>query len=63
MSFRNVFQDEPDRVSDILIVQIEQLEHECLTYNGNHIDLLMETDLNLLLVEAKKFQGLAMKIM
>lgn len=63
MSFRNVFQDEPDRVSEILIAQIEQLEHECLTYNGNHIDLLMETDLNLLLVEAKKFQGLAMKIM
>lgn len=37
--------------------QIETIERECVTHNGSRIDLVIETDLYLLLIEAKIYHS------
>lgn len=51
--FTDVVQAELKQDTHVLIGQIEHLERECVTHNGNRIDLMLETDSHLLLVEAK----------
>lgn len=51
--FSDVVQTEIEKGTEVLIGQIERLERECVTHNGNRIDLMLETDTHLLLVEAK----------
>ena len=49
----DVIASEIELSSEQSLGQIETIERECVTHNSNRIDLVIETDLYLLLIEAK----------